>query len=366
MGTVERNYYDVLGVPHDADNKTIKNAYHRLAMKLHPDRNPAPDAEEKFKEIAKAYAVLIDPKKRARYDAQGVEGIAHFSNEDLFRNIDLGSIFGDLGFGFGPGGNSIFDRFYHHAARPARGSDIRIRLQLPLEFINKGGHKTVRFNRPIECKTCHGFGTGTGKAPPPCGACNGTGHSVVTRDAKQEGGSSVHYQQVTTCPECNGSGHKVVDVCKRCNGTGKVDKSEKLKIDIPVGIEDGMTLRIAGHGMPGEVGGQSGDLLVLIYSESDPRFQRRGADLWRAESIDIDDAVLGKKITMPTLHGDVEVTIPAGTQADEILRLKGKGLNRFRESGTGDLNVRIQIHIPKTITPEEKALFERLRVLKQH
>ena len=366
MGKVERNYYDVLGVPHDADKKTIKKAYHSLAMKFHPDRNPAPDAEEKFKEIAKAYAVLVDPKKRALYDAQGVEGIAHFSNEDLFHNIDLGSIFGDLGLGSGPGGNTIFDHFIHRSSKPAHGSDIRIRLQLSLNLINTGGHKTVRFNRPIGCKSCHGFGTSSGKAPPPCNACNGTGNNTVTRDARQEGGSSIRYQQVTTCLECNGSGHKVIDVCKRCNGTGRIDKSEKLKIDIPAGIEDGMSLRITGHGMPGEAGSQPGDLLVLIYSKSDPRFQRRGADLWRVESISIDDAVLGKKITMPTLQGDVELNIPPGTQANEVLRLKGKGLKHFRESGVGDLNVRIQVHIPKTITPEEKILFQRLREIKPH
>ena len=185
MTSAGQDYYDVLGVPRDADKKTIKDAYHRLAMKYHPDRNPAPDAEEKFKELAKAYAILSDPKKRARYDSQGFEGVAHFSDEDVFRNVDLGSIFGDLGFGFGPGGDSIFDRFFHHERRPVRGSDIRIRLEVPLELINTGGTKTVRFTRPTSCPACHGYGTKSGKPAKACSSCGGTGHKVISRESNR-------------------------------------------------------------------------------------------------------------------------------------------------------------------------------------
>jgi molecular chaperone DnaJ len=181
MTTKERDYYDILGVPRDADKKTIKEAYHRLAMKWHPDRNKSPDAEAKFKEIARAYAILSDADKRARYDAHGFEGVAHYSQDDLFRNTDLGSMFGDLGFGFGPGGDSIFDRFFGHARhqQSGRGSNIQVSLDVPLNIIAQGGEQNLHFTRPVHCPECHGHGTRDGKPPPVCPACNGSGHKVV-------------------------------------------------------------------------------------------------------------------------------------------------------------------------------------------
>jgi len=364
MASVNRDYYEVLGVPRDADNKTIKNAYHRLAMKYHPDRNSAPDAEDRFKEIAKAYAILSDAKKRKLYDSHGVEGVSHFSDEDVFRNVDLGSIFGDVGFGFGPGGESIFDRFFHHERRPVRGSDISIRLEVPLELINTGGSKTVRFTKPSTCPGCHGFGTHSGMAPKACPACGGTGHKVISRDARQNS-STVRFQQVLTCSDCRGSGRVIEDPCEQCHGTGEVDKIEKLKINIPQGIDDGIALRIPGHGLPGPQGAAAGDLYVNVFHEADARFQRRGADLWRAESIDVDDAVLGCHMVVPTLDGDVDVTVPAGTQPDEVLRLKGKGMTRADGMGAGDLNLRIQLHVPRILSDEEKILYEQLRQLKR-
>lgn len=357
------DYYEVLGVPKDADTKTIKNAYHRLAMKYHPDRNTSPDAEEKFKAIAKAYAILSDTQKRKLYDSQGIEGVAHFSDEDVFRNVDLGSIFGDVGFGFGPGGDSIFDRFFHQERRPVRGSDIRIRLEVPLELINTGGDKTVRFTKPATCPDCHGFGTHSGKAPKACPVCGGTGHKVIIRDTKQDS-STVRFQQVLTCSDCHGSGRVIEDPCQQCHGTGEISKTEKLKINIPQGIDDGVALRIPGHGLPGPQGAAAGDLYVNVYHEPDARFQRRDADLWRAESIDVEDAALGCHIVVPTLDGDVDVTIPPGTQPDEILRLKGKGLTREGGIGAGDLNLRIQLHVPRVLSDEEKRLYEQLRQLK--
>lgn len=364
MAGAIRDYYEVLGVPRDADHKTIKNAYHRLAMKYHPDRNSAPDAEDRFKEIAKAYAILSDPNKRALYDSQGAEGVAHFSDADVFRNVDLGSIFGDVGFGFGPGGDSIFDRFFHHERRPVRGSDISIRLEVPLELINTGCCKTVRFSKPSTCPECHGFGTHSGNAPKPCPACGGAGHKVISRDAKQDSGT-VRFQQVLTCSDCHGSGRVIEDPCEQCNGTGEIDKIEKLIINIPQGIDDGAALRISGHGLPGPQGAEEGDLYVNVFHETDARFQRRGAELWRAELIDVEDAVLGCHIVVPTLNGDVDVTVPVGTQPDEVLRLKGKGMTRADGIGAGDLNLRIQLHVPKVLSDEEKRLYGQLRQLKR-
>lgn len=362
----ERDYYEILGVPRDADLKSIKDAYHRLAMKWHPDRNKAPDAEERFKEIAKAYAVLSNPKKRAQYDAHGFEGIAHFSEEDLFRGVDLGSLFGDLGFGFGAGGESIFDRFFGGGTRrPQRGQSLRIDLELPLALIAKGGKETLEYTRPIICASCHGYGTRSGKPPDDCKTCNGTGHIVKTRKTEEKKGQTFSFQQVSNCPDCQGRGRTVKEPCKHCRGVGRVDKVEKLRIDIPAGIEDGMTLRVPGHGLPGGPEREPGDLHVVVHAAPDARYQRRGADLWRAETIQIADAVLGTRLRVPTLDGDVQIKVPPGTQPNEILRLRGKGLPRFNRKGKGDINVRIQLQVPEEITPKEQKLFQRLRDLQQ-
>lgn len=360
----ERDYYEVLGVSRSADAKAIKDAYHRLAMKWHPDRNKSPEAEEHFKEIAKAYAILSKPEKRAQYDAHGFEGVAHFTDDELFRNIDLGSLFGDLGFGFGPGGDSIFDRFFGGRARePQRGLDLRINLELPLKRIAEGGKETIHYSRPVACKSCKGHGTASGKAPRRCHTCHGTGHQVLTQKSGGKQGPVISYQRVITCPDCHGRGTVVESPCKKCGGEGRVAKEEKIRIDIPKGIEDGMTLRVPGHGLPGGPGIEPGDLMVVIFTAPDSRFQRRGADLWRAETIQIADAVLGTRVHAPTLDGEVEVKIPPGTQPNEILRLHGKGLPKFGQSERGDINLRIQLHIPNKLTSKEKQLFTQLRDL---
>ncbi len=329
MSIEERDYYEVLGVPRDADAKTIKDAYHNLAMKWHPDRNKGPDAEERFKEIAKAYAVLSDSKKRAKYDARGFEGIAHYSHDDLFRNIDLGSIFGDLGFGFGPGGESIFDRFFQERpAQPAHGRDLRVTLQVPLERIAAGGYETVSYTRTEVCPACHGHGTKSGSPPAHCKACNGTGHQVVGRKAQQRDGTSIRFEQITGCPVCQGAGAIVEEPCNKCGGSGYIERESAVRIRIPPGIEEGAVLRIPGHGLVDQHSRAPGDLYVAIYSKPDRRFQRRGADLWRSETLAIEDAVLGTRIIVPTLDGEVEVRVPSGVQPDEVLRLRGKGLPR--------------------------------------
>ncbi|MDH3713064.1 MAG: J domain-containing protein [Gammaproteobacteria bacterium] len=358
----ERDYYELLGVPRDADAKTIKDAYHRLAMKWHPDRNPAADAEQHFKGIATAYAVLSDPKKRARYDARGFEGVAHFSPEDLFGGLDLGSVFGDLGFGFGPGGQSIFERFFSHdRAPPVRGRNLRVHLQLPLELIATGGTETLRFARPVECSKCHGYGTKSGSPPPSCPECHGAGHRVVTADTKQNKGGSVVIQRMEACTKCLGKGVLSDKPCRRCSGSGQIDEQETLKVTIPQGIEEGMVLRVPQHGLPGAAGAAPGDLHVVVSSLPDARFQRRGADLWRAQQLDVADAVLGTKVQVATLDSDVEVTIPPGTQPDEVVRMRGKGLPRFHAPGNGDLNLRIQVHIPEKLSTEQRRLYEQLR-----
>lgn len=359
----DRDYYEVLGVPRDAGEKAIKKAYKRLAMKYHPDRNKDPDAEEKFKELAKAYAVLSDPDKRRMYDAGGIGGVAHFSDEELFRNVDFdfGDLFGGFGYDFGTGGGSIFDRFFRQPQQhQTHGIDLRVRMAVGLDRIFSGGGEMLRFARPVSCPDCHGYGTRDGKPPKTCSACGGSGRRVVTNRK-----GNMQFQQVLTCPVCHGSGALISEVCSRCHGAGQVEKEEGLKINIPAGIEDGSVLRVAGHGLPAEQSGMPpGDLYVEVYARSDHRFQRHGADLWRTERLTVPDAVLGTRLRVPTLDGAVDVTIPPGMQPDEMLRLRGKGLPRYRHPGRGDLILRMEIVIPEKLSDEEREYYRKLAALR--
>ena len=366
MAGAKRDYYEVLGIARDADKKAIKEAFRALAMKYHPDRNKSADAEEKFKEIAEAYAVLSDPKKRAQYDRGGFSGVADFSREDLFGGIDFGDLFAGTGFGFDFGDGGVFDRlFRHHRRGPARGQDLEVRLVVPLERINDGGDETVRFARAISCPACAGTGAKAGTTPRSCESCGGSGRRVVTRDQKQDQGN-IHFQQISVCPACRGRGRFIDHPCPECHGSGQVEKEESLKVHIPAGVEEATPLRIRGHGMPSdEPGGPPGDLYVVVSSAPDTRFERAGADLWRRETLEIADAVLGTSLKVPTLQGDVDVKVPPGTQPDEVLRLRGKGLQRFEDSGHGDLNLRIQVRSPEKLSAEERALYQQLRSLGQ-
>lgn len=364
--TAQRDYYEVLGVARDADAKAIKDAFRALALKYHPDRNKAPDAEERFKEIAEAYAVLSDPKKRAEYDARGFAGVSGFTPEDLFGGIDFGDIFGDAGFGldFGFGGGGLFDRLFgRRRAGPARGQDLQVELVLPLESIARGGEESVRYTRPVACPRCHGNGAEPGSAPRACPICHGSGRKVVTR-GEQRGEAAIRFQQISICPDCDGRGTIIDKPCRDCRGAGRVEKDESLKVSIPPGADEGMALRIPAHGLPSpEPKGARGDLYVIVTSAPDVRFARSGADLWRTETLGVADAVLGTTLKAPTLDGVVEVTVPAGTQPGEVLRLRGKGLPLFGTRSRGDLNLRIEVKIPERLSAEERAMYEKLRAL---
>jgi molecular chaperone DnaJ len=351
----------VLGVPRNADGKAIKDAFRTLALKYHPDRNKAPDAEERFKQIAEAYAVLSDPKKRAEYDTRGFAGVAGFSPEDLFGGINFEDIFGGAGFDFDLGGG-LFDRFFHRRRSPPRGANVEVDLPIPLQRVVSGGPEPVRLQRPVDCPDCHGSGARAGTQPRPCGACGGSGRQVLTR-RQQKDKSQVTVQQITVCPECRGQGRVIDQPCPKCGGRGKIEQEETLTVTIPVGVEEGMALRVSGHGLPSpEAGGLPGDLFVVVRSIPDPRFERAGADLWRIETLPLADAVLGTTLEVPTLDGHASVTIPAGTQPDSVFRLRGKGLPEFG-GGHGDLYVRMQLHVPQHLSPEEKGLYQQLRTL---
>jgi molecular chaperone DnaJ len=364
MGNQQRDYYEVLGVARDADEKAIKKAYKRLAMKYHPDRNKDPDTEEKFKEIAKAYAILSDPKKRQMYDASGMGGVAHFSDEELFRNVDFGDLFGGFGLDMGDAGGSIFDRFFRQPQqRQTHGIDLRVRMAVSLERIFKGGSELLRFSRQVSCPVCHGYGTRSGKPPEACGGCQGTGQQVVTHDQNSDKGH-IQFQRVQACPICHGRGAVIGDPCAQCSGAGQVEKEESLKITIPAGIEDGSIMRVPGHGMPAErAGSPPGDLYVEVYALADPRLQRHGADLWRTERLSVPDAVLGTRRRVPTMEGEVDAIIPPGMQPDEMLRLRGKGLPRYRAEGRGDLILRLELVVPEQLNDEERELYQRLAEL---
>jgi molecular chaperone DnaJ len=357
MNPDQRDYYEVLGVSRDVDQKAIKEAFRQLALRYHPDRNKEPDAEARFKQIAEAYAVLSDPKKRAEYDARGFAGVAGFSPEELFGGIDLGDLFRGQGFDFGFGGD-LFERFFggRRAAR-GQGENAWVELVVPLERVLTGGDEAVTYTRPQSCTACGGSGAKAGTTPKPCPACGGRGQQV-----RGEKKGNVMLQRITTCPACDGRGQVIESPCPSCHGSGAMMEHGEVHVKIPPGIEEGMKLRIPAHGLPGtHAGAPAGDLYVVVRTAPDPRFDRRGADLWHQATLTVADAVLGTTLSVPSLDGEASVTVPAGTQPGSVLRLRGKGLPHFGRDGKGDLLLAIDVHIPERLSARERQLYEELR-----
>lgn len=356
MSIGKRDYYEVLGVERGAGQQEIKKAYRKLAMQYHPDHNDAPDAEEKFKELSEAYGVLSDAEKRARYDRGGFSALDGMSAEDIFSGINFGDIFGGGGLG-----GSIFDEIFGFGRRrgPARGRDIEVEITVPLKRILTGGEETVSYGRRVACPDCGGSGAKAGTEPKTCTECGGSGQKVYT--SRQQG---MTFQQVAVCPSCKGRGSIIEEFCPACAERGNVDRKSDIKIKIPAGIEEAMTLRVTGQGsLSTEPGGQPGDLLVTVRTEDDPRFERRGEHLYRVEKIQVADAVLGTKLDIPTLTGELEMKVPPGTQPGTVLRIPNEGLPGFRSGRRGDIYVRVQIEIPKKVSREEKELYNKLKEL---
>lgn len=351
----QRDFYEVLGVTRDADAKAIKDAFRDLALKYHPDRNKEVGAEERFKEIAEAYAILSDPKKRADYDARGFAGVAGFSREDLFGGIDFEDIFGGLNFGLG--GGRPFESFFHRRrAGPARGANIEVELTVPLKRVVSGGEAQVRLTRPAPCPACHGTGEAGGATPPKCEVCHGTGRITHSRRDDKE---HVLIQHITTCTDCGGRGFVHEHSCPQYQGDGEVEQEELLTVKIPIGAEEGLALRIPGKGMPSpDAGGVAGDLFAVVRTQPDPRFERMGSDLLRQTTISVTDAVLGTTLTVSTLTGSVSVVVPPGTQPDAVLRLKQQGLPAFGEGPRGDMFLRIKMQVPERLSGPERDLYE--------
>jgi molecular chaperone DnaJ len=337
---VKRDYYEVLGVPRDADAARLKKAYRELALKFHPDQNPEnPDAEAAFKEVSEAYTVLSDPDKRARYDRRGFDGAAGDFGLDLSAFTELfESLFGDL-FGKRKGGEKL------------PGRDLRYTLELKFEEAALGVSRTIRFPSRGECEACGGAGGRGGAAGMrPCAACNGRGEIKV-----QQG----FFTLSKRCAACGGLGRVVGDPCPACGGAGTVDKEREFEVTIPAGAEDGSTRRVAGQGEPGRNGGPAGDLNLIVRVKPHPIFRREGNVVVCDVPIGVAEAALGAVIQVPTLDGRVEMRVPPGTQSGTLFRMRNKGIGR--PGGRGDAHVRVVVETPTDLTAEQRRLFGELQ-----
>jgi molecular chaperone DnaJ len=352
----KRDYYEVLGIPKNAPKDQIKDAYRKLAMQYHPDRNKSPDAEEKFKEISEAYAVLSDDEKRQQYDTLGHAGFdQRYTQEDIFRGADFDSIFRDLGFGdlfrafFGGGFGGGFGE------RVNRGQDIGYDLEITLEEAARGTEKEIEVPRTEKCEVCHGSGASPGTQPRTCPRCNGAGKVQNMRKS-----SFAMYVQVVPCPACRGKGVLIDSPCSNCRGTGLVRRRRRITVKIPVGIDGGYQLRLRGEGEVPPNGGEPGDLYVVVHVKPNELFLRESDDLMHVLIISYPMAALGGEVQVPTLEGPTAVRIRPGTQPGETIRLRGKGMPHFRGYGRGDLMVRVGISVPDRLTSRQKELLEDL------
>ena len=355
----KRDYYEVLGVSKDASKGEIKDAYRKLAMQYHPDRNKAADAEDKFKEISEAYAVLSDEQKRHQYDTLGHAGFdQRYTSEDIFRGADFETIFRDIGFGFGDLFRTFFGGGFGGGGfrqRSNRGQDLGYELEITLEEAANGTEKEIIIPRTEKCEVCDGSGASPGTSTKTCPRCSGAGQVRNTRS-----NGFLTYVQVTPCAECRGRGKLIESPCNECNGTGLVKKRRKINVKIPEGIDEGYQLRLRGEGEMAPNGGEPGDLYVLVHIARHQLFMREGDDLWHVLIIGYPQAALGAEVSVPTLDGSATVKIKPGTQAGETIRLRGKGMPRFRGYGKGDLLVRVGISVPEKLTSKQRALLEQL------
>ncbi len=351
----KRDYYEVLGVQKGSSKDQIKDSYRKLALQYHPDRNKDPGAEEKFKEISEAYAVLSDDQKRAQYDQLGHAGFdQRYTQEDIYRGTDFDSIFRDMGFGdlfrtiFGGGGFGGYEE-------RNRGQDIGVDLEVTLEEAAKGVEREIEIPRTEHCDVCGGSGAAPGTQAKICPRCNGAGKIQNMRKA-----GFAMYVQVTACPTCKGRGKLIDTPCSNCHGSGLVRKRRKITVKVPPGVDEGLQLRLRGEGETAPNDGEPGDLYVIVHVKQNSQFMREGDDLWHIVLISYPQAVLGAEISVPTLDGPTTIKVRPGTQVGETITLRGKGMPRFRGYGKGDLFVRIGIAVPEKLTASQKALVEQL------
>ncbi len=343
----KRDYYEVLGVSRSADEKEIKRAYRKLAMKYHPDRNPGDtESENKFKEASEAYEVLADASKRAAYDQFGHAGVdgqaggGGFGGGGASFSDIFGDVFGDI---FGGGGGR---------GRNTRGADLRYTLELDLEEAVRGKTVEIRIPGHRECDTCDGSGAEKGSTPEPCSTCNGIGQVRM-----QQGFFAV--QQA--CPTCRGSGQVIKNPCKSCSGQGRVREEKALSVKVPPGVDTGDRIRLSGEGEMGMDGGPPGDLYVQVAVREHSIFTRDGRNLYCEVPISVGDAALGGELEVPTLDGRVKLKIPPETQTGKLFRLRNKGVKPVRGGPPGDLLCRVQIETPVNLTKRQKELLEEFQ-----
>ncbi|MDO5530646.1 molecular chaperone DnaJ [Sutterella sp.] len=346
----EENYYEVLGVERGASQDDIKKAYRRLAMKYHPDRNPGDKAaEEKFKQIGEAYAVLSDEQKRAAYDRFGKAGVdpngqggfGGFGNQGDFQSA-FGDIFADL-FGGGRGRSSAGPS----GPQAMRGNDVSYSLEVSFEDAAHGRKMDIRVPTWEECSNCHGSGCRPGTKKKTCPTCNGAG--VVRM-------SNGLFQVQQTCPNCHGTGEVIADPCPECGGTGHKRSATVLQVNIPAGINDGQRIRMAGKGEPGVNGGPAGDLFVEIRVRPSKIFERDGDNLHMELPVSFTTAALGGEVVVPTLDGESRITLPEGTQNGKTFRLRGKGISNLRTHQPGDLYLHIVVETPVNLSSKQKQM----------
>ncbi|HUM82311.1 MAG TPA: molecular chaperone DnaJ [Lachnospiraceae bacterium] len=356
----KRDYYEVLGVDRNADDAALKKAYRQLAKKYHPDMNPGDkNAAEKFKEASEAYSVLSDPKKRAQYDQFGHAafeqgGPGGYSGGFDFNGQDMGDIFGDL-FGdlFGGGGRRNTSR--SGQAGPMRGANVRTAVNITFEEAVFGCEKQLELNIRETCKSCGGTGAKAGTSPVTCPKCHGTGRVVTTQQS-----IFGMMQTESVCPDCHGTGKIIKDKCPDCRGTGYVMKLTKIKVSIPAGIDNGMSVRVRDMGEPGVSGGPRGDLLVEVRVARHPIFQRDDINLYSAAPISFTKAALGGTVRVKTIEGEADIDLKPGTQTDTKVRLKGKGVPSVHNQGRrGDQIVTLVVQVPTKLSRDQKAALQQ-------
>ena len=355
------DYYEILEIDRDASKEDIKSAFRKMARKYHPDINKEPGAEERFKEIGKAYETLMDDEKRALYDRYGEDGLknAGYSTSGPF---DFG--FGNL--------NEIFESFFGGAFggfgrandpnAPQRGADLRVDIEIEFKEAVFGVEKEIVIDHLETCETCHGTGAKKGSKPETCPHCHGSGR---IQQVHQTILGSI--AQVVTCPHCQGKGTIIKDICKDCKGLGKIQKEKTLKVKIPKGVDNGSRIRVATEGDAGSNGGPNGDLYVVLFVKPSQYFKRDGFNIITELKISLPQAVLGDKVEIETLDGKATISIPAGCEHDKVIPIKGGGVPVLGNPNLrGDHFVVIKLETPKKLSDEERKLYERLFEISQN
>jgi len=347
----ERDYYEILNVERRADGEQIKRAYRKLAMKYHPDRNPDDkEAEQRFKEASEAYEVLADPEKRKRYDQYGHAGLRGTSSHD-FSDMgaeDIFSMFEDIFGGMG-GMGGMGGRRGRGGSRGRKGYDLETETEISLEEALAGVEREIEFTRQDTCETCDGSGAKPGSGTDTCVTCAGQGQVA-------QSGFGGMFRMVTTCPACEGAGQTIRDKCNTCKGSGKQPRKRVITVSIPPGVHDGQAVRVPGEGEPGSQGGPRGELHVVLRLAEHELFEREQDDLILRMPLSFTQLALGASVQVPTLEGEQELTISAGTQHGKIFRLRGQGLPNLRTSRRGDLLVVAEIEVPKKLSGEQERL----------